>query len=299
MPWPNAGFVEPRPRIKQAVWDAFDGHGAADDGRRARVSISTRSGGRSTPSGRSGYTGAENVRVTNEETQAAVYGELVRAAACDPDVAAGERLRLPRRRAAYRVPGRARARRRDATAVARGGSGRDRGFRVRDRGRHPLASHSLGARSKRSKRAPRPALDRDQRHRGRGRVRPCLPARRGAHALERPTRPLVRACGRLRLRSSRCEPLDDAPPRPELGSADPGGSSVGRRQPRALDDCHPCGVACMRKLPLLCRSSVRRHPRNSQDLSTTRRSAALTRSPRRPERSPFLTLRASRISPRC
>ena len=39
-------------------------------------------------SGQEGYTGDENVPVTNEETQASVYGALVRAAECDPDVAA-------------------------------------------------------------------------------------------------------------------------------------------------------------------------------------------------------------------
>ena len=37
--------------------------------------------------GRTGYAGAENVAVTDEASQAVVYGELVRRAACDPDVA--------------------------------------------------------------------------------------------------------------------------------------------------------------------------------------------------------------------
>jgi hypothetical protein len=34
-----------------------------------------------------GYVGAENVRVTDEATQAAIYAELDRRAACDPDIA--------------------------------------------------------------------------------------------------------------------------------------------------------------------------------------------------------------------
>ena len=37
--------------------------------------------------GLEGYDGSENVAVTSERAQAAVYGELVRRAACDPDVA--------------------------------------------------------------------------------------------------------------------------------------------------------------------------------------------------------------------
>ena len=34
-----------------------------------------------------GYTGTENVRVTNDATQAHVYSELVHDAACDPQIA--------------------------------------------------------------------------------------------------------------------------------------------------------------------------------------------------------------------
>src|SRR4029453_8059356 len=37
--------------------------------------------------GRVGYRGAENVPVTDEAEQAAIYGQLVREAACDPDIA--------------------------------------------------------------------------------------------------------------------------------------------------------------------------------------------------------------------
>jgi hypothetical protein len=37
--------------------------------------------------GRDGYTGSENVAVTDETSQAAAYEELLRRAACDPDIA--------------------------------------------------------------------------------------------------------------------------------------------------------------------------------------------------------------------
>ena len=59
-----------------------------------------------------GYQGRENVPVTDELTQAAIYGDLIRRSACDPDVARGELLRLPRRRPAHRLPGGAPAGRR-------------------------------------------------------------------------------------------------------------------------------------------------------------------------------------------
>ena len=36
--------------------------------------------------GRTGYRGLENVPVTDEVTQAAIYGQIIREAACDPDV---------------------------------------------------------------------------------------------------------------------------------------------------------------------------------------------------------------------
>ena len=69
--------------------------------------------------GLEGYVGSENVPVTSELAQASVYGELVRRAACDPDVAAGQHLRLPRRRAPHRLPGGPPSRRRHA--APRGG----------------------------------------------------------------------------------------------------------------------------------------------------------------------------------
>ena len=83
--WPNAGFVN-LDRIKQALWDAF--HGTAQpttvDGLRLHLD---EVGWQVDTSGRAGYNGAENVPVTDEGTQAAIYDRLIREAACDPDVA--------------------------------------------------------------------------------------------------------------------------------------------------------------------------------------------------------------------
>lgn len=83
--WPNAGFVN-LDRIKQALWDAF--HGTAQpttlDGLKLHLD---EVGWQVDTTGRPGYVGPENVPVTDEMTQAAIYGQLVRAAACDADIA--------------------------------------------------------------------------------------------------------------------------------------------------------------------------------------------------------------------
>ena len=83
--WPNAGFVN-LDRLKQALWDAF--HGTAQpttvDGLKLHLD---EVGWQVDTSGLPGYTGRENVPVTDEITQAAIYGSLIRQAACDPDVA--------------------------------------------------------------------------------------------------------------------------------------------------------------------------------------------------------------------
>ena len=83
--WPNAGFVN-LDRIKQAVWDAFSGtpQPTTLDGLRLYLD---EVGWQVDTSGAEGYLGTENVRVTDEASQAAIYGELLRRAACDPDVA--------------------------------------------------------------------------------------------------------------------------------------------------------------------------------------------------------------------
>ena len=83
--WPNAGFVN-LDRIKQAVWDAFAGTAQPTtvDGLRLYLD---EVGWQVDTTGRDGYVGTENVPVTTEDAQALAYGELVRRAACDPDIA--------------------------------------------------------------------------------------------------------------------------------------------------------------------------------------------------------------------
>ena len=84
--WPNAGFVD-LGRVKQAVWDAFAGTPQPTTLEGLRLYLDE-VGWQVDTSGRDGYIGSENVPVTDEETQASVYGQLVRSAACDADVAA-------------------------------------------------------------------------------------------------------------------------------------------------------------------------------------------------------------------
>jgi hypothetical protein len=83
--WPNAGFVN-LDRVKQALWDAFAGTAQPTtvDGLRLYLD---EVGWQVDTSGRDGYVGMENVPVTDERAQAAIYGALVRRAACDGDVA--------------------------------------------------------------------------------------------------------------------------------------------------------------------------------------------------------------------
>ena len=83
--WPNAGFVN-LDRVKQALWDAFHGTGQPTTLEGLELHLDE-VGWQVRTAGRRGYHGKENVRVTTELTQAAIYGDLVRRAACDPDVA--------------------------------------------------------------------------------------------------------------------------------------------------------------------------------------------------------------------
>ena len=83
--WPNAGFAN-LDRLKQALWDAF--HGTAQPTTLEGLSLHLDElGWQVETAGRPGYRGQENVAVTDEVTQAAIYGQLIREAACDPDVA--------------------------------------------------------------------------------------------------------------------------------------------------------------------------------------------------------------------
>ena len=73
-------------RLKQALWDAF--HGTAQPTTLEGLKLHLDEvGWQVETAGRPGYRGRENVPVTDEVTQAAIYGQLIREAACDPDVA--------------------------------------------------------------------------------------------------------------------------------------------------------------------------------------------------------------------
>ena len=83
--WPNAGFAN-LGRIKQALWDAF--HGTRQRTTRNGLKLYLDEvGWQVDTSTRDGYTGVENVPVTSETRQAAIYGELVSQALCDKDIA--------------------------------------------------------------------------------------------------------------------------------------------------------------------------------------------------------------------
>jgi hypothetical protein len=82
--WPNAGFAN-LDRVKQALWDAFRGTPQPTTTQGLGLHLDE-VGWQVATSRAPGYTGSENVPVTDEITQAAIYGELIRRAACDPDV---------------------------------------------------------------------------------------------------------------------------------------------------------------------------------------------------------------------
>ena len=83
--WPNAGFVN-LDRLKQALWDAFHDTAQPTTVEGLQVHLDE-VGWQVDTAGRPGYRGQENVPVTDELTQAAIYGQLIREAMCDPDVA--------------------------------------------------------------------------------------------------------------------------------------------------------------------------------------------------------------------
>jgi len=82
--WPNAGFVN-LDRVRQALWDAFDGTPQPTTLNGLRLHLDE-VGWQVDTSRLAGYQGRENVPVTDEVTQAAIYGDLIRRSACDPDV---------------------------------------------------------------------------------------------------------------------------------------------------------------------------------------------------------------------
>ena len=83
--WPNAGFVN-LDRIKQALWDAFQGTAQPTTVSGLKLYLDEL-GWQVDTAGNSAYAGNENVRVTSEAHQAAVYADVVRRAACDPTIA--------------------------------------------------------------------------------------------------------------------------------------------------------------------------------------------------------------------
>jgi hypothetical protein len=93
-PWPNAGIPD-LARVKQAVWDAFNGSGqptfeeAGMPRVRRTLKLRLNEVGWQVaipPASRDAYFGKESVVTTDEGTQAAIYGNLVPYLACDPAV---------------------------------------------------------------------------------------------------------------------------------------------------------------------------------------------------------------------
>ncbi len=84
--WPDAGLAD-LDRIKQAVYDAF--HGTAqptfEDGLSLRITEIGWQAAVSAPE-LGAYRGTENVRTTDEATQAEIYSQVVRRLECDPSV---------------------------------------------------------------------------------------------------------------------------------------------------------------------------------------------------------------------
>ncbi len=83
--WPAAGFAN-LDRIKQALWDAFHGSPQPTTGEGMKLYLDE-VGWQVSTSRSTAYVDAENVPVTDEPTQARIYGQIVRRARCDPDVA--------------------------------------------------------------------------------------------------------------------------------------------------------------------------------------------------------------------
>ena len=93
--WPNAGIPN-LDRVKQAVWDAFNGTGqptfpeaGLPRGPVRTLKLRLNEVGWQVaipPASRSSYFGKESVVTTDEGTQAAIYGNLIPLLACDPAV---------------------------------------------------------------------------------------------------------------------------------------------------------------------------------------------------------------------
>ena len=247
--WPNAGFVN-LDRVKQAIWDAFEGTSQPTTLEGLRLYLDE-VGWQVDTSGQEGYTGDENVPVTNEEMQASVYGALVRAAECDPDVAAvnlfgfrDDALRSGFQAGLVRADGTPRpalAAVQDAIAANACATGVSRW--------HPTRA-VLGAGTPGVRLGQRSLIVEVSAAEGAS-ARACL--LRGAHTLSSARRALSSlnpaACT---SGHGRCEPRDDAPPRSEPGEADTGGAPVGRRESGPLDDCHPSRAGLLDSEHMFC-----------------------------------------------
>jgi hypothetical protein len=84
--WPNAGVAD-LGRIKLAIWDAFAKTPQPTTANGLKLYLDEL-GWQVDTQASAAYTGWENVAVTDEITQARIYGRLVRLLACDPSVAA-------------------------------------------------------------------------------------------------------------------------------------------------------------------------------------------------------------------
>jgi hypothetical protein len=92
--WPNAGVAN-LGRIKQAIWDAFNGTAqptfdepGLEQERPLTFKLDEVGWQVAIPSrARKSYYGRESVRPTDEKTQARIYGQLIRSVSCDPSVA--------------------------------------------------------------------------------------------------------------------------------------------------------------------------------------------------------------------
>src|SRR5213078_3101961 len=91
--WPNAGIPN-LDRVKQAVWDAFNGTAQPTFAERGKASAGRMMLGldetgwqvASRASIQSLYSGKENVTPVDEGTQAQYYADIIRFVSCDPDV---------------------------------------------------------------------------------------------------------------------------------------------------------------------------------------------------------------------
>ena len=84
--WPHAGVAD-LGRIKQAVWDAFQDTGQPTFESGLTLKVTEIGWQASVPASAIGsYRGRENVRTTDEASQARIYAQIVRTLACDPVV---------------------------------------------------------------------------------------------------------------------------------------------------------------------------------------------------------------------